>query len=109
MTRYTNGTEYHYIGDNVIYDDRTYYGVSESWLLSHGYEKVLPPQPRTPTEQEKALQRIAELKEELATYDYIGVKIATCVSTVDEYVNEINYAQSLRQQIRELEVVAYGE
>lgn len=45
---------------------------------------------------------INDLKEELATYDYIGVKIATGVATKEEYSKEIAYCESLRNRIREL-------
>ena len=43
------------------------------------------------------------LKEELATYDYIGVKIAMKVATVEDYTEEISYTETLRAKIRELE------
>lgn len=43
------------------------------------------------------------LKEELSTYDYIGVKIAMGVATKEEYANEIDYTEELRKKIRELE------
>ena len=46
---------------------------------------------------------INELKSELATYDYIGVKIATGVATKEDYSEEIAYCESLRNRIRELE------
>lgn len=45
---------------------------------------------------------INDLKAELATYDYIGVKIATGVATKEEYSKEIAYCESLRNRIREL-------
>ena len=109
MAQYYNGETYHQVGDDVRIDGRLYVSVSAEWLIGHGWAEVTPPTPRTPTPQEEALQRIEQLKAELATYDYIGVKIATGVATVEEYVNEINYMQSLRSQIRELEVMAYGE
>ena len=46
---------------------------------------------------------IAKLKKELAEYDYIGVKIATGVATVDAYAQQIAHCENLRRQIRELE------
>lgn len=52
--------------------------------------------------QSKA-QAINKLKNELANYDYIGVKIAMGVATKEDYVNEIAYTETLRQKIRELE------
>lgn len=48
-------------------------------------------------------QELQDLKQELATYDYIGVKIAEGVATREEYAEQIAYTEQLRQQIRELE------
>ncbi len=50
-----------------------------------------------------AYEQIRCLKDELATYDYIGVKIAMGVATKEDYAEEINYTETLRQKIRELE------
>lgn len=52
---------------------------------------------------EYKLAQIQSLKDELATYDYIGVKIATDVATIEEYADKIAYCESLRDKIRELE------
>ncbi len=46
---------------------------------------------------------IQMLKQELANYDYIGVKIAMGVATVEEYQKQIAYTEELRKQIRTLE------
>lgn len=46
---------------------------------------------------------IEKLKQELATYDYIGVKISMGVSTKEEYSDKIAYTETLREKIRELE------
>ena len=46
---------------------------------------------------------IQALKQELANYDYIGVKIAMGVATVEEYQEQIAYTEKLRAKIRELE------
>lgn len=48
---------------------------------------------------------LQDLKQELATYDYIGVKIAEGVTTREEYAEQIAYTEQLRQQIRELEKI----
>ena len=48
---------------------------------------------------------LQDLKQELATYDYIGVKIAEGVATRAEYAEQIAYTEQLRQQIRELEKI----
>ena len=47
--------------------------------------------------------QINVLKTELATYDYIGVKIAMGVATKEEYAEKIAYTETLRTRIRELE------
>lgn len=46
---------------------------------------------------------IQMLKQELANYDYIGVKIAMGVATIDDYKEQIAYTEKLRTKIRELE------
>ena len=48
-------------------------------------------------------EQIATFKRELATYDYIGVKISMGVSTREEYADKIAYTETLREKIRELE------
>lgn len=48
-------------------------------------------------------EQIQRLKEELAGYDYIGVKIAMGVATQEQYAKEIAYTETLRQSIRALE------
>ena len=48
-------------------------------------------------------EHINSLKQELATYDYIGVKLAMGVATKEEYAEQIAYTEKLREQIRELE------
>lgn len=54
-------------------------------------------QPLTPEMQ------IQALKNELAAYDYIGVKLAMGVATREEYAEEIAHTETLRQRIRTLE------
>ena len=46
---------------------------------------------------------IQMLKQELANYDYIGVKIAMGVATIDDYKEQIAHTEELREKIRELE------
>lgn len=46
---------------------------------------------------------IQALKQELANYDYIGVKIAMGVATTDDYKEQIAYTEELRAKIRALE------
>ena len=50
-----------------------------------------------------AEMQIQALKNELATYDYIGVKLAMGVATREEYAEEIAHTETLRQRIRALE------
>ena len=47
--------------------------------------------------------QIDEKKQELQTYDYIGVKIAMGVATREEYAEQIAYTEQLRREINELE------
>ena len=55
-------------------------------------------------EREIALtEQIEEAKREIAKYDYIGIKIATGVATIEEYAEEIDYMESIRAVIREIE------
>lgn len=53
--------------------------------------------------KQSKIVEIEALKQELSTYDYIGVKIAMGVATKEEYSNEIKYTEELRQKIRNLE------
>ena len=54
------------------------------------------------TRSEKMVE-IECLKTELSRYDYIGVKIATGVASIEDYADKIAFCESLRQKIRELE------
>lgn len=47
--------------------------------------------------------QINEKKQELQSYDYIGVKIAMGVATREEYADQIAYTEQLRREINELE------
>lgn len=53
-------------------------------------------------EREEKNSRIISLKKKLAAYDYIGVKIATGVATIEDYKAEIAEAEELRKEIRTL-------
>lgn len=46
---------------------------------------------------------VQALKQELANYDYIGVKIAMGVATKDDYKEQIACTEKLRAKIRALE------
>jgi hypothetical protein len=55
------------------------------------------------SKKEKINTQLSYAKDEIIKYDYIGIKIATGVATIQDYVEEIAYMQSIRQVIRELE------
>nr|DAJ16907.1 MAG TPA: hypothetical protein [Caudovirales sp. ctMlE25] len=57
-------------------------------------DEILKPDPQA---------EIQMLKQELANYDYIGVKIAMGVATTEEYQEQIAYTEELRAKIRALE------
>lgn len=54
-------------------------------------------------EQQEILQKLDSLYLEIKRYDYIGIKIATGVSTIEDYAEQIAHMEELRTQIRELE------
>lgn len=53
-------------------------------------------------EQEEIRRQVDSLYMEIKSYDYIGIKIATGVSTIEEYAEKIAYVETLREKIREL-------
>lgn len=55
-----------------------------------------------PTQEEINKNKIDALKKELASYDYIAVKIATGVATKEQYSEQIQYCEYLREKIRQL-------
>lgn len=57
-------------------------------------DEILKPDPQA---------EIQALKQELANYDYIGVKIAMGVATINDYKEQIAYTEELRAKVRELE------
>lgn len=54
-------------------------------------------------EQQEILQKLDSLYLEIKRYDYIGIKIATGVATIEDYAEQIAHMEELRTQIRELE------
>lgn len=46
---------------------------------------------------------IEQIRTELASYDYIGVKLAMGVATREEYADKIEHTERLRERLRELE------
>lgn len=48
-------------------------------------------------------EKLENLKQEIAQYDYIGTKIACGVATREEYAEQIAYTETLREKIRALE------
>lgn len=87
----SNSELYKSLGFEYIDVEHGYNGL---WYLK-GYAPIEPQIPEN-------IRRIEELKKELATYDYIGVKIATGCATIEEYREQIDYCESLRREIRRL-------
>lgn len=78
------------------------------------YEEIIPCNEqilREATEEElaelnKPIPReveIEQIRTELASYDYIGVKLAMGVATREEYAEQIAHTEVLRARLRELE------
>lgn len=49
------------------------------------------------------LAEMLNYKDELASLDYIGIKIAEGAATREEYKKELEYKETLRQKIRKCE------
>nr|DAR86738.1 MAG TPA: zipper dimerization domain transcription factor-like protein [Caudoviricetes sp.] len=54
-------------------------------------------------ERQEILHKLDSLYLEIKRYDYIGIKIATGVATIEDYAEQIAHMEELRTQIRELE------
>ena len=80
-----------------IEDKGEYYEIVER-VIEEPSEKELLQREKAELEAE-----IEKLKQELAPYDYIGVKISMGVATKEEYADKIAYTETLRKKIRELE------
>lgn len=52
---------------------------------------------------QKLLLQLEAAKKEIANFDYIGIKIAMGVATTEDYTEEIEYTESIRTVIREIE------
>lgn len=63
------------------------------------YYEVVAVAPYVSTKEEQ----VTQLKAELASYDYIGTKIAMGVATKEEYADKIAYTETLRAKINELQ------
>ena len=87
-------------------DFKTVYRQGENFIEYSNNGSVYE-EPIQPTEEELREQKIeseiSALKQELSTFDYIGVKIAMGISTKEEYAEQIAYTEILRQKIRDLE------
>lgn len=73
---------YKLVNDEIILDEEKYNRLINKNLKEH---------------------EMATLKQELSTYDYIGIKISMGVATKDEYADKIAYTETLREKIRALE------
>lgn len=58
-----------------------------------------------PTEYEKAQARIIELKQLLASTDYVVLKIAEGVATREDYESVLAQRQAWREEINQLETI----
>jgi hypothetical protein len=89
------GTDDQYYYNNGYEKMEVAKGVDGRWYIS-GYE----PGTEIPSYKQR---RINELKELLAEYDYVGVKIATGCATIEDYKDIIEMCEEYRKEIRILE------
>ncbi len=75
-------------------NDKDEKDISVPMFLGGNEDEIFKPDPQA---------EIQMLKQELANYDYIGVKIAMGVATIDDYEEQIAYTEELRAKIRALE------
>lgn len=59
--------------------------------------------PEQTNKLDKLIIQLNAAKDAISNYDYIGIKIATDVASVDDYAEEIEYMESIRDVIREIE------
>ncbi len=59
--------------------------------------------PKEVKEPDKYYIQLDAAKQEIAKYDYIGIKIAMGVATTEDYSEEIEYTESIRQVIRDIQ------
>lgn len=65
------------------------------------YEKINVPDWLDPEIQ--IAEQLNDAQNEIAKYDYIGVKIAMGVATIEDYAEEIEYTESIRAVIRDIQ------
>lgn len=65
-------------------------------------EEEEEPQPYVMTELDKLNERLYKIENEFQSLDYIGIKIATCRATVEEYAEEIEKMEELAQEKNEV-------
>ena len=80
-------------------------GKFRSESMGDGTYKIVEIVIPEPTEYEKAQERIAELKQLLASTDYVVLKIAEGVATREDYESVLAQRQAWREEINELELV----
>lgn len=66
-------------------------------------ETAIPEPSEGQLASQQILDEISSIISELASYDYIGVKIAMGVATREEYADKIAYTETLRARVNELE------
>ena len=72
-------------------------------MFSMDFESTTESETNKYLNRQSKIVEMNALKQELSTYDYIGIKIATGVATIEEYKDKISYCEILRQKIRKLE------
>ena len=79
--------------------------------IARGYDGALYLREYLPEKPQYLInrERIDELKEKLAEYDYIGVKIATGCATIEDYADKIAQCEEWRAEINRLEEEDHAE
>lgn len=77
----------------------------ESQVETVRYFQIVEIPVYTPTEEELAHQRISELKDKLASTDYVAIKIAEGEATAEEYSEILAQRKAWRAEINQLEAL----
>ena len=101
---YVTGLELTTLENGIIVPDEIYYSQNQNCYKYIDGKFIFDNNKKEKLDNLLKIQpEIEKLKRELATYDYIGVKISMGVSTREEYADKIAYTETLREKIRELE------
>lgn len=107
MKRYYNSTtkEWHTEGQSMTRKEGNtlFSGVpTEEQLKEWGFEEYVAPEPKEPTEEDQARQRMAEIQAELQSMDYLTSKFIDG-EDMSEYGDWQEKRKALRVEYRELE------